>query len=49
MSRTATSKPPLAIDVAVTLTAIVHPEPEAGGSLRLHPRTSRVPHPRRDS
>jgi predicted RNase H-like HicB family nuclease len=31
MSRAATPAPPLAIDVAVTLTAIVRPEPDAGG------------------
>ncbi len=31
MSRSATPAPPLAGDVAVVLTAIVRPEPEAGG------------------
>ena len=31
MSRAATSAPHVAIDVAVNLTAIVRPEPEAGG------------------
>ena len=31
MSRAATPAPPLAVDVAVTLTAIVRSEPDAGG------------------
>jgi predicted RNase H-like HicB family nuclease len=31
MSRTGTPTPPLAVDVAVVLTAVVHPEPDAGG------------------
>ena len=31
MSRTDISIPPIAVDVAVILTAIVRPEPEAGG------------------
>ncbi len=31
MTRAATAAPPVAIDVAVTLTAIVRPEPDAGG------------------
>jgi predicted RNase H-like HicB family nuclease len=31
MSRAPTPAPPLAIDVAVVLTAIVRPEPDAGG------------------
>src|SRR5271168_5577415 len=31
MSRAATATKPIAVDVAVTLTAIVRPEPEAGG------------------
>ena len=31
MSRTAISSPPIAVDVAVILTAIVRPEPDAGG------------------
>ncbi len=31
MSQTATPAPPVAINVAVTLTALVRPEPEAGG------------------
>ena len=31
MSPTSTSAPPISVDVAVTLTAIVRPEPEAGG------------------
>lgn len=31
MSRAATPAPPLAVDVPVTLTAIVRPEPDAGG------------------
>jgi predicted RNase H-like HicB family nuclease len=31
MSRATTPAPPLAVDVAVVLTAIVRPEPEAGG------------------
>ena len=31
MSRTATTSPPVAVDVAVILTAIVRTEPDAGG------------------
>ena len=31
MSHAATTVPPVIVDVAVNLTAIVHPEPEAGG------------------
>jgi predicted RNase H-like HicB family nuclease len=31
MSSAATPAPPVAVDVAVTLTAIVHAEPDAGG------------------
>ena len=31
MSRAAASSPPVAVDVAVILTAIVRPEPDAGG------------------
>ena len=31
MSRAATQTSPLVVDVAITLTAIVRPEPEAGG------------------
>ena len=31
MSHAVTSTPPIAIDVAVVLTAIVRPEPDAGG------------------
>ena len=31
MSRATTSAPPIRVDVAVLLTAIVHPEPDAGG------------------
>ena len=31
MSRATTSAPPVAVDVAVILTAIVRPEPDAGG------------------
>jgi predicted RNase H-like HicB family nuclease len=31
MSKTVTPPPPVYVDVAVTLTAIVRPEPEAGG------------------
>src|SRR5260370_521551 len=31
MSRAATPPPPVAVDVAVVLTAIVRPEPDAGG------------------
>ncbi len=31
MSHAATTVPPVVVDVAVKLTAIVHPEPEAGG------------------
>lgn len=31
MSRTGTPAPPVAVDVDVTLTAIVRPEPDAGG------------------
>jgi predicted RNase H-like HicB family nuclease len=31
MNPIATSAPPIAVDVAVTLTAIVRPEPNAGG------------------
>jgi predicted RNase H-like HicB family nuclease len=31
MSHAATTVPPVVVDVTVNLTAIVHPEPEAGG------------------
>jgi predicted RNase H-like HicB family nuclease len=31
MSHAATSPPPVAVDVAVVLTAIIRPEPDAGG------------------
>ena len=31
MSHAVTSSPPVVVDVAVTLTAIVRPEPDAGG------------------
>ena len=31
MNRTATSAPPIAVDVAVILSAVVRPEPDAGG------------------
>jgi len=31
MSRTSTPSPPVTVDVAVNLTAIVRPEPDAGG------------------
>ncbi len=31
MSRTPTTAPPVAVDVAVVLTAIVRPEPDVGG------------------
>lgn len=31
MSHPATTPPPVVVDVTVNLTAIVHPEPEAGG------------------
>jgi predicted RNase H-like HicB family nuclease len=31
MSHAATPAPPIAVDVAIVLTAIIHPEPEAGG------------------
>jgi predicted RNase H-like HicB family nuclease len=31
MNRTATPAPPLAVDVPIVLTAIIRPEPEAGG------------------
>jgi len=31
MSRAASQPPPIAVDIAVTLTAIVQPEPDVGG------------------
>jgi predicted RNase H-like HicB family nuclease len=31
MSRAAAPPPPVAVDVGVVLTAIIHPEPDAGG------------------
>jgi hypothetical protein len=38
MSRAVTATPPVATDIAVVLTGIIRPEPDAGGTLPQSPR-----------